>query len=778
MEEGKNNNMQGTSAPSTLRTAAGTELTPRDYQWECMQQIAGLDTGRVLVSLATGLGKTVIMAGAWGLIAKAHPDERLLILSHRDELVRQPSRYFDCSFGYEKASEQSKGEKVVSASVQTLSRTERLSRFEPDAFDVIFVDEAHHAAAPTYKKILKYFNPRLIVGFTATARRGDKVRLDDVFDSILFTRDTLWGIDKGWLCPLRAVGISTNADLSRIKFLAGDFQEKELSRRIEHSDMIYKAAAAYMKYCRGQDRQTLAYVVNVKLSHTLAATIQELLPDAEKDTVRVVTGKTPDEERKNILEAYKDGKVKCIVNCMVLTEGFDAPETSAILVMRPTCNDSLYQQIVGRGLRLAGDKENCLVLDIMPGSESPNHHICTALSLFGEDASMATRKQKQAMQQEYDLLEMVENVRRTADIFRKDVMDMELLQKEFNIFAEEQVANITESRMRDAPSELKGYHVHINPSAAERYEIQFAEVSVCFAEPDVLGNTILTIKTKRKDYCAPIRFDEASDYLGILSDATRGPGFYWDEGVYKEWQKQRITEKQAAYLKNAKEVSVGDPDSLTKAQASELVSLNARLSDIKRDLENRGIFYTPAKSQKKRDEQQRTALEAFRKYREESEQRKSMDPKELEEYIDAVRNSMTKDIAGKEQSRAAKAALWSIEGTTRTITVNVTQQYVMRKGNPASDKQLSFIKSLLADLEKKHAYVHHGTIPAPDDSMKAGALIAILKALNKEIPDVSTRRAATCRRLLIDARDVKKAMQNATPETVQGEMRITIGSEI
>lgn len=160
-------------------------LELRDYQKECVDTLNQLDGGSHLVAVATGLGKTVIFS-------QLERKGRVLILSHRDELVHQPQKYYDCSFRLEQAEEKSNGEEVVSASVQSIVR--RLDRFSPDDFDMIITDEAHHAAAKSYRKIYDYFKPRLHIGFTATPNRGDKVRLDDVFEDIIFQRDLRWGM--------------------------------------------------------------------------------------------------------------------------------------------------------------------------------------------------------------------------------------------------------------------------------------------------------------------------------------------------------------------------------------------------------------------------------------------------------------------------------------------------------------------------------------------------------------------------------------------------------
>lgn len=143
------------------------------------------EEGAVLVRMATGLGKTV-------MFSQIPRRGRMMILSHRKELVHQPQKYFDCSFGIEQGPEHSQGEEVVSASVQSLVR--RLDQFSPDDFDILVTDEAHHAAALSYKKIFNYFKPRLHVGVTATPNRGDHQRLDDIYERIVFDRDLKWGL--------------------------------------------------------------------------------------------------------------------------------------------------------------------------------------------------------------------------------------------------------------------------------------------------------------------------------------------------------------------------------------------------------------------------------------------------------------------------------------------------------------------------------------------------------------------------------------------------------
>lgn len=141
------------------------EIVLRDYQQECVDICNSLESGSHLVQMATGLGKTVTFS-------KIGRKGRVLLLSHREELVTQPVKYYSCPVGIEKAERHSHGEEVVSASVQTLANC--LQReFKPGDFDMVITDEAHHALAPSYRKIYDYLRPRLHIGFTATPRRGD-----------------------------------------------------------------------------------------------------------------------------------------------------------------------------------------------------------------------------------------------------------------------------------------------------------------------------------------------------------------------------------------------------------------------------------------------------------------------------------------------------------------------------------------------------------------------------------------------------------------------------
>ena len=284
----------------------------RPYQRECLAAIEAQPPGAYLCQMATGLGKTVTFANI------PRRGERMLILSHREELVEQPRKYFTCSYGVERAASRSAGEEVVSASVQTLVR--RLDRFAPDEFGLVVCDEAHHAAAGTYRKIFDHFRPEKLIGFTATPNRGDKVRLNDVFQKIIFQRDLRWGIENGYLCGIQCLRVNIGYDLSAVHTRQGDYAPGELDQAMDGTaDAI---AEAYQKYAKGA---TLIFAVSVRHAREIA----DKIPGAV-----VVTGETRD--RAAIIRAFTDGEIPVLVNCMVFTEGTDIPRVETVMVARPT----------------------------------------------------------------------------------------------------------------------------------------------------------------------------------------------------------------------------------------------------------------------------------------------------------------------------------------------------------------------------------------------------------------------------------------------------------
>lgn len=529
------------------KTTVKKEISLRDYQQECVDILNSLEGGSHLVAVATGLGKTVIFS-------HLRRQGRVLILSHRDELVHQPEKYFDCSYGIEKAKEHSDGEEVVSASVQSIVR--RLDHFAPDDFDMIITDEAHHAAAPTYKKIYRYFKPRIHIGFTATPNRGDKVRLDDVFDDIIFERNLKWGIDNGYLTNINCLQADIGFDVSKVKKKMGDFELKALADAVNQERMNKGVAQAYRELAVGQ---TLIFAADLAHAYGIAAEIPEAV---------VVTAST--ENRAEIIEKFTRREIPCIINCMVFTEGTDMPLIETIIIARPTTNESLYTQMVGRGLRLYEGKKFLTLIDCV--GVTGTNKICTAPSLLGIDMSQLTEEQREELSGVM-LTEIPNEIEKLLDTPHAWIINS----KEVDVFAEENDLDMHDVNWK------KNYDGSFMVVIKGKERIVLSPV-------DELGNTdviyvpydpsVITQPAPRtfaKDIPIQEAFDRTYSYLERKHKEKRQ---LWDNKFVSKWGKQPASDKQKDLIKrllsnkkNREKYHCEDfnPSGLTKYEASIII---------------------------------------------------------------------------------------------------------------------------------------------------------------------------------------------------------------
>lgn len=356
----------------------------RDYQRDALTAIAaaeGEGTRRQMVVLPTGSGKTIVFAS---LIAERR--KKALILAHRDELIEQAVQKVrsvipNCPVGVVQAGQDDYWAPVVVASVQTLAREKRLAPVAAQRFGLVIIDEAHHAAAATYRSIVAATNAGeddgpLLVGVTATPDRGDGRGLDNVFDRIVYTKSLIEMIAEGYLSDVVAIRIQLDIDLTRVRTSHGDYREDDLEQALELAEQPAMVALAIAENAR--DRQTIVFCASVKLAEE---TRDELL--ALNVRAEMVSGSTPRDERRAILSRFRRGITQVVCNCMVLTEGFDCPEITCVVVARPTKSRALYQQMVGRGLRVVPGKQNCLIIDVAGVTDDLD--LVTSASLVGRE---------------------------------------------------------------------------------------------------------------------------------------------------------------------------------------------------------------------------------------------------------------------------------------------------------------------------------------------------------------------------------------------------------
>jgi superfamily II DNA or RNA helicase len=309
--------------------------------------------------MPTGTGKTVVFAH---LISEAVAEwssqgirRRVIVLAHRDELVRQAAGKIravapDLAVGVVKAGENDVTADVIVASVQTLRSPKRLSQIAD--VGLVIVDECHHATAESYLDVLEYYGcfrkaegGALAVGLTATMVRSDGVALGQVWQDVVFEYGVLPAIRAGHLCdPVGYAVKVADMDMSKVRTTAGDYRESDLGDALSDSSALQVAAEKYHEYGKGQ--QGLAFLPTVDTAYQAA----EVFNAAGVDAV-AIDGTTPAEERTAVLRDYRAGNLAMLSNCMVFTEGTDLPSAAVAMLMRPTQSRGLYVQMAGRVLR-------------------------------------------------------------------------------------------------------------------------------------------------------------------------------------------------------------------------------------------------------------------------------------------------------------------------------------------------------------------------------------------------------------------------------------------
>lgn len=719
-----------------------SEYMLRPYQEECKDAIEKSTQGHHLAVLATGLGKTVVFTHLTGM-------GRTLILSHRDELVRQPEKYYEgrCTYGVEKADEHASDEDVVSASVQSLCRDNRLSRYTSDAFSTIIVDEAHHAAAPTYKKILKHFSGATrVIGFTATPKRGDGVRLTDVFDDIIFSRDLRWGITNQYLSRIRCRQVSAHYDLKKISKVAGDYSVTQLAAELENSDCIPVAAKAYVETCHTNGRHTLIYCVTRKFCQVLLQTIRNLLPKEERETIQMVDGTTPDEERRSILADFASGKVRCIVNCMVLTEGTDLPICDAVINLRPTCNDTLYQQMAGRGTRLYDGKEYCLLIDVIPENEGVDHSLCTAPTLFGIDPARLSAKERKRLNEDTDLLSYCDQL---SAAFADTAKSIELKIETINQFVEEREGLLRECEGKSVTDLANAYSQFQDLRMAESGNYDFGDLDVkvqadetryykitpnwndaiYIAKPDVLDQTTITFQIATSDAGKPfviqgnLKMDEAIELARMYCElGAEWFRYSWNKNDQKVWKSLRATEKQEGKIeKEYRKTKIDSENSgkLSKLDASRLIDMALQLKEAKHKAEILELSLSTkktkkvqeAKAQAEKMQKQELSIEtdpkAFQAFCENTKRRYESilkRRKQEEERIASIKKAGTISVAPTqfpEWHRTPTESQIAFAGMLMEQAVQLGCRFPGLKMNNLTKREMSILIGLLLEIKKQ-----------------------------------------------------------------------------
>lgn len=355
------------------------DITPYSYQQEILDKLEAerkvRGYNRNLVVAATGTGKTVISALDYKRFRKQNPDKpcRLLFVAHREEILKQSLYTFravlkDANFG-EMFVGSYKPDSIdnLFISIQTFNSQSFTEKTTSDFYDYIIVDEFHHAAAPTYQKLLSYYNPKILLGLTATPERMDGKSVLSYFNDRIAAEIRLpEAIDRKLLCPFQYFGVTDNVDLDTLKWAAGGYDKGELSRIYTLSGMIADRRAdlvisSLLKYVTDiNDVKGLGFCVSIEHAEYMAKYFNgHNIPSI------FLTGESPDEERKTAKQKLVSGEVRFIFVVDIYNEGVDIPEVNTVLFLRPTESLTIFLQQLGRGLRLSEDKECLTVLDFI-----------------------------------------------------------------------------------------------------------------------------------------------------------------------------------------------------------------------------------------------------------------------------------------------------------------------------------------------------------------------------------------------------------------------------
>lgn len=381
----------------------------RPYQQEAKDAIFhSWDEGiqKTLLVLPTGCGKTIVFAKVAEECVRQ--GDRVLILAHRGELLKQAADKIGRSTGLgcatEKAEETCLGSwfRITVGSVQSLMRESRLNQFNEDYFNTIIIDEAHHCISDSYQRVLNHFHDAKVLGVTATPDRGDMKNLGSVFENLSYEYTLPKAIKEGYLSPIKAVTIPLQVDLTGVGVQSGDFKVGDLGTALD--PYLEQIAEEMKKYCA--DKKTVVFLPLVKTSQKF----RDLL-NAKGFRAAEVNGESKD--RAEILEDFDKDKYNVLCNSMLLTEGWDCPSVDCIVVLRPTKVRSLYCQMVGRGTRLSPEtgKDHLLLLDFLWHTE--RHELCHPAHLICESEEVA-QKMTENLEKEAGFPVDIEEAEQTA----------------------------------------------------------------------------------------------------------------------------------------------------------------------------------------------------------------------------------------------------------------------------------------------------------------------------------------------------------------------------
>lgn len=382
---GSNKQPDSVADSSLSYEAKKLSLTPRPAQvlaLEALRQTREEQYNKALAILATGLGKTYLAAFF------ANDFKKVLFIAHREEILHQASDSFqrvhpNKTTGMFNGQRKEKDTDFVFASVFTLAADFHLTTFQPDEFDLIVIDEFHHATAPTYERILNYFKPEFLLGITATPDRLDNKDVYALCDgNVAITIHFVEAIRRGWLAPFVYHGVFDKTDYSGLKWLGTRYDEEQLLLLQSHT---HYANALLLSWELHKQTRTIAFCSSVKQ----ALFLSEHFSNAGYKSI-ALHGKSQRNERLTARQRLEAGELDIIFTVDLFNEGIDIPTIDTLLFARPTESLSIFTQQIGRGLRISADKSHCVIIDFIGNYRNAEKKLSVFTTDFDVPATLSS----------------------------------------------------------------------------------------------------------------------------------------------------------------------------------------------------------------------------------------------------------------------------------------------------------------------------------------------------------------------------------------------------